>query len=224
VVGRPSDRYGRRPTLAVVALISSVGILAAAVAPTYGVLLVARFVMGIGVGAASAVVPLYLSEVAPTNVRGRLVSLNQLMVTVGIVASYLVDLIFAEMEGWRWMFAVGGVPSVLFLLGMLRAPETPAWLDAHGRTDAARAVLGKVADDETTEGMLAGYRKAREEAGGRLGLRALFASRHVRPALVIGLTLAALQQFGGINTIIYYAPTIFEETGLRASSATSPHS
>jgi sugar porter (SP) family MFS transporter len=217
--GRPADRYGRRPTLLLIAAIYTVGIIAAAVAPSFGTLLGARFVMGLGVGAASAVVPLYLSEVAPPAVRGRLVSLNQLMITVGIVASYLVALIFAGSEDWRWMFAVGGVPSVLFLIGMTRAPETPPWLEAHGRPDEARAVLREITDEAGVEEMMESYRRSREEAGSRLGLGALLRSRAARPALVIGVTLAALQQFGGINTIIYYSATIFENTGLAPSEA-----
>jgi SP family galactose:H+ symporter-like MFS transporter len=217
--GRPADRYGRRPALLLIAAIYTVGIVVAAVAPSFAVLLVGRFVMGLGVGAASAVVPLYLSEVAPPAVRGRLVSLNQLMITIGIVTSYLVALIFAGAEDWRWMFAVGGVPSVLFLLGMLRAPETPPWLEAHGRDDEARAVLGQVADEEGVDELMDSYRRAREQSGARLGLRALLGSRAARPALVIGVTLAALQQFGGINTIIYYSATIFENTGLDPSEA-----
>ncbi len=121
-----------------IAVIYTLGIAAAAAAPSFGVLLGARFVMGLGVGAASAMVPLYLSEIAPSNVRGQLVSLNQLMITIGIVVSYLVDLIFSSSEAWRAMFAVGAIPSILFLLGMLRMPETPAWLDARGREHEAR--------------------------------------------------------------------------------------
>jgi SP family galactose:H+ symporter-like MFS transporter len=189
------------------------------VAPSFGTLLAARFVMGLGVGSASAVVPLYLSEVAPPAVRGRLVSLNQLMITIGIVVSYLVALIFAGSEDWRWMFAVGGVPSALFLLGMLRAPETPAWLEGHGRGDDARAVLLQVTDEAGVDEMMDAFGRAREEAGQRLGLGALLRSHPARPALVIGITLAALQQFGGINTIIYYSATIFENTGLDPSEA-----
>jgi sugar porter (SP) family MFS transporter len=141
------------------------------------------------------------------------------MITVGIVASYLVALIFAGSEDWRWMFAVGGVPSVLFLLGMTRAPETPAWLEAHGRPDEARAVLEQVTDEDGVDEIMDSLRRAREEAGHRLGLGALLRSRAARPALVIGVTLAALQQFGGINTIIYYSATIFENTGLAPSEA-----
>jgi SP family galactose:H+ symporter-like MFS transporter len=217
--GKPADRYGRRPTLLLIAAIYTVGIAVAAVAPSFGVLLGGRFVMGLGVGAASAIVPLYLSEVAPPAVRGRLVSMNQLMITIGIVTSYLVALIFAGSEDWRWMFAVGGVPSVLFLLGMLRAPETPSWLEGHGRADEARGVLRQVTDEDGVEEIMGSLRRAREQTGTRLGLGALLASRAARPALVIGVTLAALQQFGGINTIIYYSATIFENTGLNPSEA-----
>lgn len=218
LVNRPADRYGRRATLAGVAIIYTIGIAAAAIAPSFGFLLGARFVMGLGVGAASAMVPLYLSEIAPSNVRGALVSLNQLMITIGIVVSYLVDLIFTSSEEWRLMFAVGAIPSILFLIGMLRMPETPAWLDSKGRTDDARAVLSEITDEQTVEEMLSGYRRLREQAGPRKKLSQIWRS-NARPALIIGVTLAVLQQFGGINTIIYYAPTIMEGTGLGASAA-----
>jgi sugar porter (SP) family MFS transporter len=107
---------------------------------------------------------------------------------------------------------------VLFLIGMLRMPETPAWLDAHGRTEDARGVLRQVTDEDTVDDMLAGYGKLREQAGPRKKLTQIWRS-NARPALIIGVTLAVLQQFGGINTIIYYAPTIMENTGLGASAA-----
>lgn len=217
-VNRPADRYGRKATLAAVGVIYTIGIVAAAAAPDFGFLLGARFVMGLGVGAASAMVPLYLSEIAPSNVRGALVSLNQLMITIGIVVSYLIDLIFTGSENWRAMFAIGAIPSILFLLGMLRMPETPAWLDSKGRVDDARDVLNQVTDEATTEEMLDGYRKLREQAGPRKKFWQIWRS-NARPALIIGVTLAVLQQFGGINTIIYYAPTIMEGTGLGASAA-----
>jgi sugar porter (SP) family MFS transporter len=116
------------------------------------------------------------------------------------------------------MFAVGLAPSALLLAGMLRAPETPAWLDAHGQSAAARQVLAVVAGEDTAEHLLADLRRARAEQARRVGLSTLLRSS-AGPALVIGVTLAVVQQFSGINAVIAYAPSIMERTGLSASNS-----
>ncbi|PZG51994.1 MFS transporter [Spongiactinospora gelatinilytica] len=216
--GRLADRYGRRPALIVIAVVYTIGLLLAALSPGYPLLLMARLVLGLGVGGASAIVPVYLSEIAPTRIRGLLVSLNQLLVTIGILVSYCVDLALAGTANWRGMFAVGLIFSVAMFLGVLTVPETPAWLERNGRHDRARRVLGALHPPHAVDDILPGYTRSREEQGGKQTWRRLFASS-ARPALVIGLTLAALQQLAGINTIIYYAPSIMEKTGLNASNS-----
>jgi SP family galactose:H+ symporter-like MFS transporter len=147
LAGRVADALGRRRAIMLIAAVFVAGTAVAVAAPSYAVLLLARLVTGVAVGAVSSTAPLYLSEIAPPGVRGRLVTLNQLMITLGIVVSYCVCLAFAGSAEWRAMFAVALLPSLLLLGGMLRAPETPAWLEAHGGTEQALDVLVQVVDD-----------------------------------------------------------------------------
>jgi MFS transporter, SP family, galactose:H+ symporter len=224
--GRVADRFGRKATLGILAVVFAVGIAVAALATEYWMLMLGRIVMGLGVGGVSATVPTYLSEVSPPQIRGRMLTLNQLLITVGLLASYLVNLAFSSSGDWRAMFWVGAVPAVALAIGTLRLPESPAWLIAHGRSDEARRIVESVADAAAADRMIEGFRRRqaerrRAEAAGehqRKGWRLLLAPS-VRAAVVVGLTLAAVQQFAGINTILYYAPTIMQETGLSASNS-----
>jgi len=126
VAGPLSDRFGRRPVLILAAIIFIVGALLAALTPNAAILIVARFVLGLAVGTASLLVPLYIAEMAPADVRGALVNFNQLMITVGILVSYLVGYALASAQGWRWMLGLAVVPAAMLGLGMLFLPETPA--------------------------------------------------------------------------------------------------
>ncbi|ANH91889.1 sugar transporter [Streptomyces sp. SAT1] len=228
LAGRLADGLGRRKAVAVEGAVFVVGTAIAATAPGYAHLLVGRVVLGLAVGAASATVPVYLSEISPTDIRGRVLSANQLMITTGILVSYLVDLAFSRTGDWRVMFALGAVPAVLLSLGvLLTVPESLPWLVRGGQWHRARAVLCRVMPREEAERMVADLKERQGQgpdgggAQGRSrarGRRALL-DRSVRPALVVALGMAAVQQFGGINTIIYYAPTIIEQTGLSASNS-----
>lgn len=219
VAGRLADRIGRRRALLLVAVVFIIGLAVAALAPNVGTLLLARFILGFGVGGASMLVPVYLSELAPTRVRDALVSTNQLMVAVGLLSSYIVDLLLSDSQNWRGMFAFGIIGAVLMLAGMSVAPETPAWLERHGQDDKARWVVSKYVPADRVDHVVQGYGTAREESGKTLSIRDMFRSPAIRPALMIGVTLAALQQLCGINTIMYFAPTIMQKTGLNASNA-----
>ncbi|GGY10648.1 sugar porter family MFS transporter [Streptomyces anandii] len=222
--GRLADRHGRRRTLAVEGLVFIAGTAILVFATGYAMLLVGRVVLGLAVGAASATVPVYLSEVSPTELRGRFLTLNQLMITTGILISYLVNLAFASGGLWRGMFAVGAIPALLMVAGaMFLLPESPQWLILEGRTDQARQVIESVSSEERANHLieLATRRRAtedKEKDSDKKNWRVLLVPR-VRPALIVGLTLAGAQQFGGINTIIYYAPTLMEKTGLSASNS-----
>src|SRR4051812_48604448 len=221
--GKVADRIGRRATLGLVGVIFTVGIAIAALANGYAMMLVGRVVMGLGVGGVSALVPTYLSEISPAQIRGRMLTLNQLLITIGLLVAYLVSAIFSSSGDWRAMFWVGAIPSIALALATLRLPESPAWFARQGRTDDAKAMIASVAGPEGADQVVARYARedeARREArrGERPGTRVLLAP-HVRAALVVGLVLAGIQQFGGINTIIYYAPTIMQETGLSASNS-----
>ena len=223
-VGRISDRLGRKRTLGLVGLTFAAGIAIAAAANSYGVMLIGRVIMGLGVGGVSALVPTYLSEISPAQIRGRILTLNQLLITLGLLAAYLVDWAFAGSENWRAMFAVGLIPSLALVFGSLRLPESPAWLLHHGKEAQMRSLVRSVASDKAADQVLELHNREEEQrrraaaSGERKGWRALTSPR-LRAAMVVGLTLAALQQFAGINTVIYYAPTIMQDTGLSASNA-----
>lgn len=194
----------------------------AVTADSYEMLLLARLILGLGVGAASATVPVYLSEISPPEIRGRILTLNQLLIVIGILTAYLVNLVFSGAEDWRAMFACGAIPSVALALGSLWVPESPSWQIGRGHMDRARNMIAKVAGEDRADELVDEFKEEHSAADSEdpenSGWRALVA-RQARPALIVGLSLAVIQQFGGINTIIYYAPTIMEETGLTASNA-----
>jgi SP family sugar:H+ symporter-like MFS transporter len=219
--GGLSDRMGRRRLIIVAAVTFTVGALAAAAAPGAGALVAARFVLGLAVGSAALVVPLYLSEIAPTKIRGAIASLNQLMIVVGILAAFIVNAILASSGDWRLMLGLAAIPSLILLVGMFFMPETPRFLVRTGEEDEARDVLEEVRpDDERAdhpERKIEEIREVdeREEGGGLELLKA----KWVRPALVVAIGLAVLQQLIGINTIIYYAPTTLTSVGYGPESA-----
>ncbi len=219
--GRLGDSLGRKKTLGIEGVIFLVGTALAVFATGYWMLLGARLVLGLAVGAASATVPTYLGEIAPASFRGRVLTLNQLMVTIGIVVAYLTNVVFSGSENWRAMFAVGAIPALVIVLGaLLMLPESPQWLLTNDRTERASTFIATVTNTATAEKAIRSRQEldGQDEGPPQAGWRALLAAP-VRPALIVGMALAAIQQFGGINTIIYYAPTIMEQTGLTASSA-----
>jgi SP family sugar:H+ symporter-like MFS transporter len=215
LAGRLSDRLGRRRLIIIAAVTFTVGALASALAPTVGVLLAARFVLGLAVGCSALVVPLYLSELAPTELRGSITSLNQLMITVGILAAFCVNAVLAPSGNWRLMLGAAVIPSLILLAGMLTMPETPRYLVRSGEEDDARDVLDRVREDDKVDDELNEIREV-DEGGGRLrDLRQPW----LRPALMVAIGLAVFQQFIGINTIIYYAPTTLTQVGYSSASA-----
>ena len=214
--GRLSDRIGRRPVILLTASVFVVGVLGAAFSPVLWVLIAMRFVIGLAVGSASLAVPLYISEVAPPRVRGALVSFNQLALTMGILVAFLVDYALSSSAAWRLMFGLAAIPAVLLFVGMLTQAESPVWLVTHGRTAEARRVLARVrsryhdVDGEIEEIKALGERTS--------SYRELLRP-DVRKLVVIGVTLAIFQQITGINTVIYYAPTVLHQAGLGNSAS-----
>ena len=217
VAGPLSDRLGRRRIILIAAIVFSVGAIGAALAPNVGVLVLFRIVLGVAVGAAALIVPLYLSEVAPTEIRGAVSSLNQLMIVVGILLAYIVNALLAASEAWRTMLGLAVVPSLVLLVGMYFMPETPRWLVSRGRDDEARDVLRQTRDEESVEREVREIKEVERDEEG--GLREL-AAPWVRPALIVAVGLAIFQQIIGINTIIYYAPTTLTEAGFGDQAAT----
>ncbi|WP_339105518.1 sugar porter family MFS transporter [Haloterrigena salinisoli] len=208
--GRLADRLGRRRLILVGAVIFFIGSLIMAIAPNVEVLILGRIVDGIGVGFASVVGPLYISEISPPKIRGSLVSLNQLTITSGILIAYLVNYAFSEGGQWRWMLGLGMVPAAILFAGMLFMPESPRWLYERGREDDARDVLSRTRTESQVAGELREIKETIQTESGTL--RDLLQA-WVRPMLVVGIGLAVFQQVTGINTVMYYAPTILESTG-----------
>jgi sugar porter (SP) family MFS transporter len=215
VAGRLADRIGRRPTVLGTAALFVAGVALAAFSPSFGVLVAARIVIGLAVGSASMVVPLYIGETAPPKVRGALVSFNQLAITSGILVSYLVDYGLSSTENWRLMFGLAAIPAILMFVGMLFQHESPAWLVAHGHEDEARVVLHRVRSPEEIEPEI---REIRELSQRKSSFREVL-SPTVRKVMIIGVSLAVFQQITGINTVIYYAPTLLKSAGLGNSAA-----
>jgi sugar porter (SP) family MFS transporter len=217
VAGRVADAIGRRPSVLITALIFIVGVLLAAFSPAFGALLAARVIIGLAVGSASMVVPLYIGEAAPPQIRGALVSLNQLAITVGILVSYLADYGLADTRNWRLMFGLAVIPAALLFVGMLFQKESPHWLIMHGRDNQAREVLEQLRDDpRAVEDEIRDVRKV--AAIPTRGVADLLAA-NVRPLVLVGVMLAIFQQITGINTVIYYAPSLLNGAGFGASAA-----
>jgi sugar porter (SP) family MFS transporter len=217
LAGRVADRIGRRPTIMITAVIFVVGVLLAAFAPMYWTLLLARIVIGLAVGSASMTVPLYVGGGVPLRIRGALVSFNQLAITVGILVSYLVDYGLASSQNWRLMFGLAAIPAIILFVGMLTQKESPHWLVRQGREDDARAVLRQLRDEGDIDAEVAEVKEvaATEAKGSAKDLLA----RGVRPALWVGILLAVFQQITGINTVIYYAPSLLKGAGLGNSAS-----
>jgi sugar porter (SP) family MFS transporter len=218
--GPLSDRVGRRPTALLAAVIFGLGALAVALAPSVAFIVFGRFLLGLGVGLASMIVPLYIAEIAPAERRGALVSLNQLMITIGILLSYIVGVIFTPIEGWRYMFGVALIPALILGIGMFMLPESPRWLFEHGQIAKARTVLSRSRSPEEVDQEFREMEEIKEleEEQARVSYKELLAP-YVRPALIIGIGLAIFQQITGINTVIYYAPTILQNVGFSEGGA-----
>lgn len=216
VAGRLSDALGRKKLLLAAAVVFTVGAFGAALSPNITALVVFRFVLGLGVGSASFIVPLYLVELAPTAIRGSVGTLNTLAFSVGALAAYAINAALANAEAWRWMLGLAAIPSLIMLVGVFLLPETPRWLVRKGRDREARSVLGLNRDSESVEQEMQSIKDVLQEETS--ALRQLLAP-WVRPALIVGLGLAILQQIVGINTIIYYAPTILSTVGFGDSAA-----
>jgi SP family galactose:H+ symporter-like MFS transporter len=221
LVGYLSDRIGRRRAILGAGLLFIAGAMISAVAPDIAVLVGGRFLVGLAIGVASMLTPLYLAEIAPAQDRGAVVSLNQLCITGGILVSYLVGYALAHGgNGWRWMLALGAVPGIILSAGMLILPESPRWLAGRGRVDDAAAALRRLRGTQDVAAELQSLRRdLTQETHAAGGVRELLSPRLRRP-LVIGIGLAMFQQITGINTVIYFAPTIFQSAGL-PSAATS---
>jgi SP family galactose:H+ symporter-like MFS transporter len=208
------DRVRRRALILCSAVVFIAGSIVATAAPSDAVLVLGRAILGIAIGLSSSVVPVYIAEIAPQQRRGGYVALFQLAITVGIFLAYLIDLAFAGIHGWRWMFLCGILPAVALWVGMLFLPESPRWLVLRGRPDDARAALEQLEDPDPDAEVRAVTQSIDRGAGSWRDLLAPFARR----ALLVGLGLGIFQQAIGINTVIYYAPTILQFAGFNSAT------
>jgi sugar porter (SP) family MFS transporter len=221
MAGQLSDRRGRRRVILGAGLLFIVGAVISALAQGVTILLLGRFLVGLAIGVASMLTPLYLAEISPARDRGAIVSLNQLCITGGILVSYLVGFVLASATGgWRWMLALGAVPGIILSVGMLVLPESPRWLAGHGRLQDAETVLQRLRGSADIQEELSALRTDLAREGRHLVRASELLAPRVRPLLIIGIGLAMFQQITGINTVIYFAPTIFQSAGL-SSAATS---
>jgi len=217
LAGWSADRISRRRTKIVSVSIYVIGALACAFSHTYWQILASRFWLGLAVGCASFVAPMYIAEMVPPRIRGGVVSFNQLMVTLGILVAYIVDWGLASFSNnWRWMFGIAVVPGAALAVGMYFMPFSPRWLVQKGREDDARAVLERYRfEDDDIDGEI---KEIKDVAEKEFSLRELLA-RGVRRMLIVGIALAVFQQIVGINTVIYYAPTILKFAGQHNTGA-----
>jgi sugar porter (SP) family MFS transporter len=217
IAGWSADFFSRRRTKIVSGCVYVTGALACAFAQTYWQILAGRFWLGLAVGTASFVSPMYIAEIVPPKIRGGVVSFNQLMITLGILVAYIVDWGFAGFSNnWRWMLGVAVVPGAALAIGMFFMPFSPRWLVEKGREDEAREVLRRYRDsDEDVEHEV---QEIKDVSESEVRIRDLLA-KGVRRMLLVGVGLAIFQQIVGINTVIYYAPTILKLAGQQNTGA-----
>lgn len=215
--GSVMDRIGRRRTLLAVAVLFLAGAVASGLASSLIVLLLARVVLGLAIGAASVAVPAYIAEIAPAHLRGRLVSVNQLMISSGILLSYVTGYLLSDAQAWRWMLAIAAVPAAVMLVALPRLPESPRWLLAQGRVDEARALLADGRSAAEVDDEVRGITEAMH-AETRFTVRDLLGSRF-RPGIVLGVGVAATNQLVGVNAVTYYTPTLLTGSGFGESAA-----
>lgn len=218
VAGRLNDAIGRRRTIIVSGAIVIVGTLACTFAPGTGFLIIARGIIGLGVGCSSATVPTYLSELAPARLRGAMSSLNQIFIVSGILIAFLVSYWLAHYSNWRLMFAGALIPATILIIGMAFLPETPRFLLKAGREEEARAVLASTHAGDEIETEIAEIREVIRLDNERGRVRDLLAP-WVRPMLIVAMILAIGQQFSGVNAINAYFPTMLVSLGFSTNTA-----
>ena len=230
ISGPLSDRIGRRKVLFLAAILYAVSAIASALAPTFTVLVIARMIGGLGVGASLIIAPMYIAEIAPPSVRGRMVSFNQLNIVVGISAAFFTNYLILQLGqsdagwaralmfdeyNWRWMLGLETLPAVLYFFGLFFVPESPRWLLLKGREDEAREILTRAVGEAEAREELDEIRSsmARDSGREKVSVTELFAPS-MKLVLTIGVVVAIVQQITGINAVFFYAPMIFEQSGI----------
>jgi sugar porter (SP) family MFS transporter len=235
LAGPLADRYGRRPMLFLAAALYAISAIASAVAPTFDFLVVARMIGGLGVGASLIIAPMYIAEISPSAMRGQMVSFNQLNIVVGISVAFFTNYLILQLADapsglgpalgiagneWRWMLGLETLPAILYFVGLFFVPRSPRWLIQHGRPQEALPIMAMAVGGVAATQELAEIEKAiqNEASTAKTPLRELF-SPALRLVLTIGAVVGILQQITGINAVFFYAPTIFEQSGIGTDAA-----
>ena len=233
--GPISDRFGRRPVLRVAAVLFTLSAIASAIAPDYLTLVIARMLGGFGVGAALIIAPMYIAEIAPADIRGRMVSFNQLNIVIGISVAYFSNFLILSLGQsdlawaqslrigdwtWRWMLGVEAIPAIVYFFALFLVPESPRWLVMRGKAEEALQILTRVSGRSQAEEDLGAVQKSLDDEAHleKGSVKDLFLPA-MRLVLTIGIVIAILQQITGINSVFFYAPMIFEQSGIGKDAA-----
>ncbi|XP_010499548.1 PREDICTED: probable inositol transporter 2 isoform X1 [Camelina sativa] len=222
--GWANDRFGRRSAILMADFLFLLGAIIMAAAPNPSLLVGGRVFVGLGVGMASMTAPLYISEASPAKIRGALVSTNGFLITGGQFLSYLINLAFTDVTGtWRWMLGIAGLPALLQFILMFSLPESPRWLYRKGREEEAKAILRRIYSSEDVEQEIRALKDSveteilEEGSSEKINMIKLCKAKTVRRGLIAGVGLQVFQQFVGINTVMYYSPTIVQLAGFASN-------
>lgn len=225
--GKLSDFQGRRNNIICLAVLFFFATLGCSMAPNFYVMVVARFLLGLAVGGASVTVPAYLAEVSPSERRGRMVTQNELMIVTGQFMAFVINAIIAVVMSdnphvWRYMLSVAAIPAVILFFGMMRLPESPRWLAAHGRISDSLNVLKKIRKDETSAiaelNMITDTIES-ERSMHQVGFKEIFMTPWIRRIVLIGMGIATFTQLTGVNSIMYYGTQILNKSGFGMQAA-----
>lgn len=224
--GKISDTWGRRKTILLLSILFFVGTVVCTLAPNLAVILVGRVMLGLAVGGASAVVPVFLAELAPFEIRGSLSGRNEMMIVVGQLAAFVINAIIGTLWGhhdhvWRYMLAICAIPAIFLFFGMLRMPESPRWLLTQGRRVEALEVLKTIRSEDRAEGELQDIELAlrTEHNIRKLSVGDIFSHKWFRRIVLVGIGIASFQQLTGINSIMYYGTIVLQDAGFSAKAA-----
>jgi sugar porter (SP) family MFS transporter len=230
VAGPLSDRIGRKRVLTYAAMLYFISAVGSAMAPSFIILVIARMIGGLGVGASLIIAPMYIAEIAPPDMRGRMVSFNQLNIVLGISVAFFTNYLILQLGqsdaswaqtlkfdeyNWRWMLGLEALPAILYFFALFIVPKSPRWLAMKGKYDEALLIMKKAADEEEAIRVIQSVKDSMESDSEeeKLPIRELFKPA-LRLVLTIGVVIGVLQQITGINSVFFYAPMIFEQSGI----------
>src|SRR5699024_10121699 len=228
ILGRVSDKWGRRKTIILLAVAFFVGALVCVFTPNFEIMVLGRVILGLAVGGASTVVPVYLAELAPFEIRGSLAGRNELMIVVGQLAAFVINAIIGNIWGqhegvWRYMLAIAAIPAICLFFGMLRVPESPRWLVDQGRIEEAREVLKTVRPLDRANAEIAEVQELVEEEKeaekSTISVNEILSNKWFVRILIVGIGLGVAQQLTGINSIMYYGQVVLVEAGFSENAA-----